>query len=115
MIDKVTEIILPYWPVFISIILTFSAVHSIKRSYRDVTARRRRVYIRLTSFVIGLFLTFITLKGFSDFATQKIIYLSLFVGLFNPAIYWSLMVYLRIKKPQIYEQISPILNNRRLC
>ena len=102
-----------YWPVVISIIATFGVVHSIKGYYRNRTEGQRRFYTRIASFNAGFLLTYVALQCFSELTLQRQLYLSLFVALFNPSIYWALMIYLRIKRPGIHEKLSCILKKHK--
>jgi hypothetical protein len=110
-LSKASELVINYWPVVIAVLVTFVTVHSIKYIFRTFGEGKRRLYTRLAAFAIGFAATFICLRAFTDIPGEQVRYLALFVGLFNPAMYFLLMLYLRLKKPESYETLSAALKH----
>ncbi len=110
-LSKAAELVIHYWPVVVAILVTFVTVHSIKYLFRGFSDGKRRLYTRLAAFVIGFTATYICLRAFTDVPDDQIRYLSLFVGMFNPAFYMLLMLYLKVKKPEAHEKLSAALKH----
>lgn len=109
--DEFLRICLEYWPVAMSIVVTWGLVHSTKYFVRGYSEGKRRWLTRLIAFVAGFVIAYVSLRAFGDMPIRQVQYMALFVGLSNPSIYWAFMLYLKVKKPETYASLSEALKH----
>lgn len=109
--DDFLKICLDYWPVGLSLVVTWGIVHSAKYFIRHFGESKRRWITRLVAFVVGFVVAYVSLRAFTGMQIKQVQYMALFVGLSNPSIYWAAMLYLRVKKPETYASLADALKH----
>lgn len=108
-LSKAVEVIVHYWPVALAILVTFVTLYPIRPIFNIYGPRLQWVMTRAAEFIIGYAATYICLRSFTEMDLDQVRYLSLFVGLFNPALYFLLMLYLQLKRPETYAKLKAVL------